>query len=282
MIFANLRYLSFWQTLLLCRLLKVRVYARGHGLFKKTRANAMLRAAYRAALVLVDTYICYTPGVKLSFQRNGCADTKLRVVENSFVNDYCVTPSEKLGTENGILFIGRLRRHCEVGILLKAVARLVRDDGFDLHVHVVGDGEERAVAERQWGSNSWLHFHGRIYDSRIIQGISRTCFAGCYPGNAGLSAVHMMSLSLPPIVHDNMRAHGPEGSYVRHRANGLLFDHANAEQSLYETIKYVVQTPRALRKLQERAFATYGDLTSPSQAERLAAIIGAEVTSVSA
>src|SRR2546427_691701 len=130
-IFANLRYLSFWHILVLCRLLRIRVYARGHGLFKKTRTNAVLRAAYRAALSLVDAYICYTPSVKRSLQQHGCAEAKLHVAENSLVNDCCVTPSEKVGTETGILVIGRLRKNCHVDLLLKTVARLT-NEGLDL------------------------------------------------------------------------------------------------------------------------------------------------------
>ena len=270
---ANLRYASFWVVLVLCRLLRIRVYARGHGLFKKRRASLWLRVAYRALLTLADGYICYTPSVKHSLEQAGCSRTKLRVAENSLTNECFVTPQEKTGTERGILFIGRLRKNSHVGSLLTAAAKLVVE-GVPLQVHAVGDGEERQTVEEFWGRQSWAHFYGELYEAEAIRTISRQCFVGCYPGNTGLSIVHMMSLSLPPILHDNLAAHqGPEPSYVIDQTNGLLFDYWNAEASLYETIKHAMRSPAALKSLQSGAFATYVALTTPSQAERLAAII---------
>jgi hypothetical protein len=151
---------------------------------------------------------------------------------------------------------------------------------MDLEVHIVGDGEETPLIESLWGTKRWLHLHGKIYDQKHIETIARQCFVGCYPGHAGLSVLHMMSLSLPPVLHDGINAHrGPEPSYVEHQVNGLLFSRENAEESLYDAIHYAAQSPHVLKSMQEQAFATYQGLTTPSQATRIAAIIAGESAS---
>jgi glycosyltransferase involved in cell wall biosynthesis len=200
-VWANPRYASFWAILAAARALGTGGYAHGHGLYKRRRVGLLTRVAFRCLLSLATKYICYAPIVRDRFVELGFPATKLAVAHNSLVNEFVVTPGEKTGAETGILFLGRLRPGSNVRLLIRAVEHLRRHNSRDWLVHVVGDGEERAELEALSADKPWVHAHGEIYSQTHIQEISRQCLLGCHPGSAGLSVVHMMSLSLPPVAH---------------------------------------------------------------------------------
>ncbi len=65
-IFANVRYLSFWTTLLLARLHGIHLYAHGVGFFKRRRIGLIRRLMMSVVLRLVTSYIAYAPIVRES------------------------------------------------------------------------------------------------------------------------------------------------------------------------------------------------------------------------
>jgi glycosyltransferase involved in cell wall biosynthesis len=276
---ANPRYLTLWTTLLCAKLLGIPVYAHGHGFYRRGRIGALYKLMMMALLKLVTSYICYSPMVRQAFLENGFSGRKLAVAHNSMINRFPILPQEreekeKTGTELGILFIGRLRRESRLDLLMRVVERIRREDGFPLLLHVVGDGEEGGALRVLARNCPWVVFHGGLYDSEQIRKVSLECFAGCYPGNAGLSVVHMMSLSLPVITHDDMRAHGPEPSFIRDGVSGVLYDHADPDESLYQAIRGLASDRARVARMRQNAFADYQSLAHPSLAERLWAIIG--------
>jgi glycosyltransferase involved in cell wall biosynthesis len=271
---ANPRYLTFWLALLWAKALGVPAYVHGHGFYRRSRIGFAYRLMIMALLKLVTAYICYAPIVRQAFLDNGFPDRKLVVAHNSLINRFPVLPAEKTGAESGILFVGRLRRESHLDLLMRVVERIRREDGFPLLLHVVGDGEEGRALRSEARAYPWVVFHGGVYDAEQIRKISLDCFAGCYPGKAGLSVVHMMSLSLPVITHDNLQAHGPEPSFVRDGVTGWLYDHADSEPALYQAVRSLASDPAKVAKMRQDAFADYQSLAHPSLAERLWAIIG--------
>jgi glycosyltransferase involved in cell wall biosynthesis len=271
---ANPRYLTFWLALLWAKALGVPAYVHGHGFYRRSRIGFAYRLMIMALLKLVTAYICYAPIVRQAFLDNGFSDRKLVVAHNSLINRFPVLPAEKTGAEPGILFVGRLRRESHLDLLMRVVERIRREDGFPLLLHVVGDGEEGRALRSEARAYPWVVFHGGVYDAEQIRKISLDCFAGCYPGKAGLSVVHMMSLSLPVITHDNLQAHGPEPSFIRDGVTGWLYDHADPEPALYQAVRSLASDPAKVAKMRQDAFADYQSLAHPSLAERLWAIIG--------
>jgi glycosyltransferase involved in cell wall biosynthesis len=271
---ANLRDWSFWGAVLCGAFLGIPVYAHGHGPFKKKRISMVYRWATRTLLRLITSYICYAPGVRQSFIDHGFADRKLTVAHNSVINLFTVRPEEKTSKEKGILFVGRLRQGSNLQWLVRVLARIRDHDGLPLILHVIGAGEEAARLKEEARDRPWVVFHGGIYDAKRIREISLDCFLGCYPGNAGLSVVHMMSLSLPVVTHNDLHAHGPEPSFIRDGVSGILYDHADAEQSLYQALRSLASDPAKVAEMRQNAFADYRSLAHPSLAERLWAIIG--------
>ena len=271
--FANPRYLSFWMTLLWGKVLGIPTYAHGHGLYKKRTIGMLYRLMMTALLRLVTSYTCYAPAVRQSFIDHGFSEQKLTVAHNSLINRFPVRPQEKTGKERGVLFIGRLRQGNNVGLLVRTMERIRREDGLPLMLHVIGTGEEAQLLGKETGGRSWIVFHGRTYDQKRIREISLDCFLGCYPGDAGLSVVHMMSLSLPVILHDDLHTHGPEASFIRNGVSGFLYDHKNPEESLYRAIRSLASDPPMLARMRQAAYDDYQNLVNPSLAVRLWSIL---------
>jgi glycosyltransferase involved in cell wall biosynthesis len=189
-------------------------------------------------------------------------------------NAFPITPEQKSGNEKGILFIGRLRSGCHLELLISTVRRLHNLGYSSITLHIIGDGPQAEHIQQMANGADWINFHGEIYSQELVSNISRKCMFGCYPGNAGLSIVHMMSLSLPPITHDDLQAHeGPEPSYISSGTNGLLFDSNNPEDGLLCALQAVINQPEYLKNLQTNAYASYERLTDPSLALRFINIV---------
>jgi glycosyltransferase involved in cell wall biosynthesis len=281
LIFANPRYLSFWTTLVVARLCGISVYAHGHGVYKKSRTDVLYRLMVKLMLRLVTSYIAYAPSVRESFAAHGFSDRKVSVADNSMKVEFTVLPQEKTGKEHGILFIGRLRSDCNLSLLFRVVRRLREEDGLALTVHIVGSGERASQLREECESNPSIHWHGELYDQEEIRELSLDCFLGCYPGNAGLSVVHMMALSLPVVTHDNLSQHGPEVTFIQDGIHGAFYDQAEPEESLYRKLKMLATQPATVAQMQHAAFARYQDLVTPSLAERLWAIVNEKETASS-
>ena len=267
--FANPRYLSFWITLLTARLRGIPFYAHGVAFFKRQKIGLGRRFMMKIMLRLVTSYIAYAPIVRESLSKQGFSVAKVSLVPNSLVNPEPVRPEEKTGTERGILFLGRLRSRSGLPLLLRVMRRLKEEGAFPFTLEVVGDGEEAERLRHEAAGCTWVTWHGGVSDAEV-SAISRKCLFGCYPGSAGLSVVHMMSLSLPVVIHDNLSSHeGPEPSYVVNNVTGLLYDFHNAEASLYRVLSETAIRPASVGTMRRAAFETYQTLTNPSYAERL-------------
>jgi len=274
MIFGNPRYLSFWTTLFWGKLLRIPVYVHEHGLYKKRCIGTLYRWMTTLLLKLAASYICYAPIVRQSFLDHGFPGRKLSVAHNSQTNHFPVRPQEKTGLEKGVLFIGRLREGNQLPLLVRSLERIRREDGLPLTLHVIGTGEQVGLLRNEARERPWIVLHGELFDQERIRAVSLGCFLGCYPGNAGLSVVHMMSLSLPVITHDDLPSHqGPEPSFIRNGVSGLLYDHNDPEESLYRAIRSLASDPLLLAKMWQSAFEDYQNLVSPPLSERYWAIL---------
>lgn len=272
---ANPRSISVWTVLIYARLFKIECYAHGQGIYRKGKSvKIWTKLVYKVLVYLSTKYICYTESVRKSLlpYTNG---EKLEVASNSINVEPSIFPSEIRSNIRGVLFLGRLRCGSNVMLLIEAMDKLRTFSGFnDLELHLVGGGPIESALKLKFKDKSWIHWHGEIYLQSIIRSIASRCSVGCYPGNAGLSVVHFMALSLVPIVHSQMDKHmGPEPSYVVDHINGRLFDPADAERSLFDVLFDVFSNTKTMRDMQSAALATYIELTNPSLASRLESII---------
>jgi O-antigen/teichoic acid export membrane protein len=271
---SNPRSITFWTTLICGRILGIPVYAHGHGVYKKTRISRPYRWMTALLLRLCTGYIAYAPIVREAFAKRGFSVSKVHVADNSIVNSFPLRPEEKTGTERGILFLGRLRPGCGLEILIETMCRLRLEDHLNLELHVIGGGRDEMRFRSETGNKEWIHWYGEIYDHAQIREISRFCLAGCYPGNAGLSVVHMMSLSLPVVVHNVMALHqGPEPGFVVGGRDGFLYDHAQPRQGIYQALRTLVLDGALRRRMSIACAETYERVTTPSLAIRLWSVL---------
>lgn len=267
--FADPHYISYWILLIYCIFTRRKVYSHTQGPYNKPH-NAVYRLLYSLMSVLSTRVILYTPYSLKKIVRLGVSIRKFRVAANSLVNRFPIIPQQKDFTARGVLFVGRLREGADLELLCDAAIALQKQHP-DLVCHVVGSGELETHYRNQYAAYSCIRFYGMVYDQQEVARISLRCGIGCYPGDAGLSVVHYMSLSLPCLVHGDIPRHmGPEPSYVTDGGNGRLFrrmDGADLQRVLGEMLENGL-----LESYARAAYATYESLTDPSYAERLAAI----------
>lgn len=268
---ANPRYLSMWAILILAKISNKKVFLHGQGLYSKNKISIFNKIIFYLFNMLSTNYICYTKISKESLNSLPIYN-KSKVAENSIVNE---NPIEKQDTSNnGILFIGRLRKGSNLDLLINVVNELNENIiNEKIKLHIIGGGNDLEYFKSKF-SNTNINFYGAIYDNSKISEISKECIVGCYPGNAGLSVLHYMSLSLPVIVHSEIKKHmGPEVSYVIDKYNGFFFKQNNYE-SLQKTIKNIfIEKNEDIKPLQINAFHTYKNITTPSLSERFTKII---------
>ncbi|WP_043283544.1 glycosyltransferase family 4 protein [Paraburkholderia oxyphila] len=276
LIFADVRYLSLWFALVAGRMVRVPVLIHGQGLYRHRSAGLLRTACYRLAVALAVRYVCYTEASRRSLIDIGCPVAKLVVANNSLTVSCGVEPAIKTGTENGILFIGRLREGSEIEPLIDVVGQL-HGEGSDITLHVIGDGEHGERLKRKYGDRSYVIWYGAVFDDNAIAAISLRCRVGCYPGSAGLSVVHMFALSLPPIVHDHLPLHmGPEPGYIEDGRTGFFFSRDGGTDALAATLRRIwALPPEAMRATATAAHAVYGQLNSPTLGHQLAEIVEA-------
>jgi glycosyltransferase involved in cell wall biosynthesis len=274
-IFADPRFISFWLLLLLSRLRKIKVFAHGQGNFAYPSASFFRTLMYKAICRLSYRYICYNDFVRAAMLHIGCDPAKLVVANNSILISSPVGPENKDYNANGVLFIGRLRHGCRLEVAVAAVSKL-RQQFPDICLHVIGGGEDEYRYRAEFSDLDWVHIHGPLYDDQQISVISRECRIGCYPGDAGLSVVHHFALSLPTVVHSEIRSHmGPEPAYVIDGVNGFVFSrHGDSATALFVALQRAWSLSASeLRDIGRHAFGAYENLTNPTLGRRFVRIL---------
>lgn len=271
---ANPRYLSSWVALIIAKLNGVKVLLHGQGLYGKDKISWSNKFTYYLYSKFCDQYVAYTQFSKESLKSLPIYK-QTSVAENSIVNEYPI--SQKKGNENGILFVGRLRHGSNIDMLIQACIEInneLTNSDSEIQLHIVGGGETLQSLQEQFSGFDCVHFWGEIYDSKEISEISKKCFAGCYPGDAGLSVLHYMSLSLAPIIHSTMSKHmGPEPSYVKDGFNGQYFERENFSSLKRSILSMYKKDKQQLSIMQKNAFSDYKAIANPPLAERIKSII---------
>lgn len=267
----DIKNLSCWLAMIMAKIIGIKYYSYGHGAYKKTNHHGLYKIIFSTAIKLHEKYICYNSYVLSDFKRF-IGDKKLAYIDNTIIFNETVTPEEKENLENSILFIGRLRESSNIDMLINACAEINKTNNLELHI--IGDGTISDEIKSKIKSLSFIKFHGKIFDSKKIAEISKKCKFACYPGDSGLSVVHYMSLSLPPIIHGDIKMHmGPEPSYIKNMENGIVFVRNNSE-SLKEKIQFAINLPKnEYINLSSNTFKMYQELCKVNFAEEFYKIV---------
>lgn len=189
-------------------------------------------------------------GFALGFLNN-TIDTAL---VSKFVSPYI--PSLR----SDFVFIGRLTNKSSFKTLVKALAL----SDLNYKVHVIGDG---SLYQPSIDLAECLHvrdrlvFHGDMVDEMEISNICNKCRCFVYPGDVGLSCIHLMTYGLPGVLHEDYSRHMPEycaimdsgitASFPRHSSSAL----ALAMDSLYVSKdSFLIQISDRYRSTIQKAY----------------------------
>lgn len=266
---ADFRALHFWILLFLSKLLQIPIFSHGQGLYDKPSAGIMQKLMFRVTTALSSAYICYTPSVKDSLIDIGIKPDNLFVMDNTIVNNFVVKPEDKKPLNHRLFYVGRLREGCNLELLFEAMLILGKN-GKSIGLDIVGDGAQKSYLEKLVEDLKLdVTFFGAVYDDKKISDLSKKCTIAVYPGDAGLSIVHYMSLSLVPIVHQELTKHmGPEPSYIHNTVNGLTF-YRNNSSNLAQVIEKLLDDQELIKRISFAAFETYISLSHPTMADKL-------------
>lgn len=256
----DIKNITFWLSAVYCKIKKINFYIYGQGPYKNKYPKLYLKLIYYIALALCTRFICYNEYSKKILTELCGENKKIRHIDNTIINNAPVTASQKTNITRDILFIGRIRDGCGIENLIHSVKKAIKN-GIKIKLHIVGEGPLMESMKNE-NQDCNIIYYGKVFDNNKISEISLNCACACYPGSAGLSVVHYMSLSLPPIVEQNMANHmGPEPAYITNNVNGFLFD-GSENDGLYEAIvKIATMDTKHLSSIQMMAFKKYQELS---------------------
>ena len=125
------------------------------------------------------------------------------------------TPDLEPRTENRVVFVGRLTSEKQIDVILRAVAKL--DPALDVHLDLVGDGDQRPSLEKladELAIRDRITFHGHTTDEVLRGALTRASvfaiasiaelqsIATMEAMASGLPIVAADAVALPHLVHD--------------------------------------------------------------------------------
>lgn len=219
--FADFSYISLYFSIIKRFISPTKVYLHGQAGYKND--SFVKRVAYFFLVLSTDGYISYNE-YSASCLKNLLPKwlrSKVHFVDNVLYLD--PVAGINMNPNNEIAYIGRLRDDSNVEMLAKACKDL------SLRLHVVGMASSREK-KHLLNIHDDIIFHGALFEQDEIRKVLKNSIAGVYPGDAGLSVVHYMSLGLPVIVHSDLKSHkGPEPAYIVDGVNGLSFSRYSVE-----------------------------------------------------
>lgn len=264
---------GFWLLLIYSKIRGEKLFVHTQGPFNKNSKSFFYRFIYKVIVNFSYKVVLYT---KFSFEK--LQSFNLFSDKICYANNTLELPSLEINFEKKhynpgslkLLFIGRIRS----GSGLYSLLNFIQNNNF-FEINIIGEGVHYKELRKKF-SNDNVKWHGAIFSSSQIQKISNQCHFGVYPGNAGLSVVHYLSLNLPVIIHDNLSIHqGPEPSYIIDKFNGFKFKNSDDKSNLFEMLSNIYNNfPIAdYHKMQSNVNKTFYDLSFPSYSQKLFKIL---------
>lgn len=235
---ANPYSLTAWAILLLGWIKGIPVLLWGHGLLEhETGPKWWIRKIFYE---LATCHLLYGDRAKQLMMARGFQAHRLFVVYNSLDYDaQCAVAeriteedTERFRTEIGltqnmplVVFTGRLQVEKRLDILLQAIATL-RDRGREVHVALIGEGDERGTLEclaRELRVERQVHFLGASYEERFLGTVFKASGACVIPSAAGLTVTHALVYGTPVIINDRQSEHAPETEAVQEGVTGYFY-----------------------------------------------------------
>ena len=230
------------------------------------RANFALRILIRGLLKKADGIGLLSSEEKRGFARSGFDGNKFFVVKNAltFAAEKSFPPVENFsaGKPARLIFVSRLIPTKGLLETVRAVA-ILRDEGFDVVLEVLGDGETRPIAEELAKSlkiDEFVNFHGHVGEE-TVQEFYRAGDLLVFPTFhiEGFPMVIFNALQFGlPVVTTRIRA---AADYLKDGENAL-FCAAKNPRSVAEKIAEIIDNKDLREKMRKNNRALAGEFTA--------------------
>lgn len=141
-----------------------------------------------------------------------------------------------------LICTARLTKLCRFDLLLDAMF-VLKGDGLDTALFLVGEGPERAALEERASRLGLdVRFLGAIYDERLLAGLLYSADVTVSPGKVGLTAMHSLTYGTPVVTHSDLDEQMPEVEAIVEGKTGTFFRRGDVDD-LAAAIRRIVSSP---------------------------------------
>ena len=262
---GNAYYISTWLSCLIAKLMGKKIIMWTHGVRKEE--NGLKGWIRKGFYNLADQMLLYGHYARNVMIDMGLNPDRLTVIYNSLDYDRQVSIRKSISNIEledkrrtlfqkselvVLLFIGRLTKSKKLDMILEA-SFLMKNDGFETNVLIIGDGEERQHLEelvRKYGLENNVVFWGACHNENDLAPLIMLADICVSPGNVGLTCMHSLVYGTPVITHDDPTEQGPEFEAVRPYSTGLFFQQDSVQdlvKSIYDWVNYASHNPNILK-----------------------------------
>ena len=151
------------------------------------------------------------------------------VIQSNGVNEYWLNHlSEKRDFNHNILYIGNFEPTKNVVRLISSVLKL-KQEISDIHLDIVGGGgwQNKAVLKSIGRNNSFVTFHGKVYDKNVLREYYKKCTVFAMPSiheTFGLVYIEALSQGMKVLFSKNEGIDGVFDKKVGEAVNPLKVD----------------------------------------------------------
>ena len=252
---GNANYLSTWCSAALARLLGKRVLFWTHGWVRDERG--LKRLVRNSFYRLAHGLLLYGNRARAIGLRNGFSQENLYVIYNSLNYPQQRKLRETIGRSRltsirsrffndpaspVMICTGRLNKLKRIDLLLEAMS-LLRDEGLNTSLLLVGEGPERsALKEMAFDRGLSVYFFGACYEEERLAELIMSSNLTVSPGQVGLTAMHSLAYGVPVVTHDDVHNQMPESESIVPGKTGDLFRHGGVVD-LAKVLKRWVHRP---------------------------------------
>lgn len=242
--------LSYIPFFILCRIMKKKVYAWGHGFKDHFKRFKLLEKLYKST---IECFFTYGEKGRNRMIELGWQEDKLNVIYNSLndgvslENNLCLSSNvykeHFLNNYPVLVYIGRLIQSKRLEWLIKLMVDL-RSKGLNVNLMIIGGGPEltkllQLVRDLSIEQNVW--FYGECYNENELNYLLYNADLCVSPGEVGLTALHAMLYGVPVISHDNFYKQGPEYELIVSGKTGTLYQYGDYNDLVRKTYDWFTQ-----------------------------------------
>jgi len=168
-------------------------------------------------------------------------------------------------TDNIAIYVGGIYDIKRIDFLIDA-AKLIRLAIPDFTLLIVGGGPDQVTAERAAVENSWIKYLGPKFGRENVA-LIKMSKAFLMPGAVGLAILDCSAVGTPMIT-TTYPFHGPEFSYIRSGANGLIVQDWQSTSAYANAVSSVLQNQQIQAALSSGAKQLANDYSIEAMVEK--------------